>query len=219
MFSSSKMKQLNVSLLLVLVTCCPISFSYPNGAPISTCETMKPGHVGVYPQPKPAPYIMKINSSSYQSGKPIQVQILGPPYRGILLQTRTFAKTTLYGTWLEPPKDTKILPCPGNTVGSITHANTNLKNQSTTYIWMPPNSSCPYVLFFVATVAESFNVYWLGVRSAIIYRDPTTTCSMDKNTGKSGLFLDSSGMAWEPALYLFMCLQLVLFLVEWPLLL
>ncbi|XP_075691962.1 putative defense protein 3 [Rhinoderma darwinii] len=206
------MTQLTRSLLLVLMTCCTISFSYPTGAPISACQTMKPGHVGVYPQPNPAPYIMKINSSSYQSGKPIQVQILGPPYRGILLEARTYSKTTLYGTWLNPPNNTRILACPENTVGAITHSNTNLKDKSTTYIWMPPNSSCPNVLFFIATVAEAFDVYWLGVRSAILYRDPDSTCSNNDNTGQSG-FYSSHGMTWQPAVYSMMFFQLVLFLV------
>ncbi|KAM3911246.1 putative defense protein 3 [Leptodactylus fuscus] len=206
------MAQLNLPLLIVLVTCNTISFSFPTGAPISACQTMKPGHVGVYPQPKPVPYMMKINSSVFQSGKPIQVQILGPPYRGVLLQTRTYSKPTLYGTWLEPPNNTKILACPENTVGSITHSNTNLKDQTTTYIWMPPNSSCPNVLFFIATVAESFNVYWLGVRSAIIYKDPTSTCS-NENPGQAGFALLGSAMAWQPALYPILCLQLLPFFI------
>ncbi|KAG8553599.1 hypothetical protein GDO81_003478 [Engystomops pustulosus] len=207
------MAQLILFLLLVLITCNTISIAYPTGAPISACQSMKPGHVGVYPQSKPAPYIMKINSSLYQPGKPIQVQIQGPPYRGILLQARTYSKPTLYGTWLEPPNNTKILACPENTLGSITHSNTNFKDQSTTYIWMPPDSSCPNVLFFVATVAEAFNIYWLGVRSAIIFKDPAVGCSNSVNTGQSVFLAVNSGTAWQPALIPVMCLQLVLFLL------
>ncbi|XP_069842464.1 putative defense protein 3 [Dendropsophus ebraccatus] len=202
------MTQAKLSVLLVLMTCTTMSFSYPTGAPISACQTMMPGHVGVLPQPNPAPYIMKINSSSYQSGKAIQVQIMGPPYRGILLEARTNLKTTLYGTWLQPPSNTKILACPGNTVGAITHSNTNLKDQTTTYVWMPPTSECPDVLYFVATVAEAYNVYWLGVRSALITRDPATTCRGNELAVQS-----SSGMAWHPAIYSILFFQLVFFLL------
>ncbi|XP_073417048.1 putative defense protein 3 [Dendrobates tinctorius] len=143
------MARLVLSLLMVLMTCSTISFSYPSGAPISACETMKPGHNGVYPQPNPAPYTMKINASSYQYGRPIAFQILGPAYRGILLQAWTHSSNTLYGTWLQPPSNTKILACPENPFGSITHSNTNLKDKHTTYIWMPPNSSCSHNLFFM----------------------------------------------------------------------
>ncbi|XP_069842360.1 putative defense protein 3 [Dendropsophus ebraccatus] len=205
------MTQAKLSVLLVLMTCTTMSFSYPTGAPISACQTMMPGHVGVYPQPNPAPYIMKINSSFYQSGKAIQVQIMGPPYRGILLEARTYSKTTLYGTWFPPPNNTKILPCPGNLVGAITHSNTNLKDETTTYIWMPPDSDCPNVLYIIATVAEAYNIYWLGVRSALISKDPATTCRSNGIAGQSNLF--GGGMAWHPAIYSILCFLLVFLLV------
>ncbi|XP_075040403.1 putative defense protein 3 [Mixophyes fleayi] len=194
------MTQLNLSLLLVLMTFCAVSVSYPTGAPISACQTMKPVHTGVFPQPNPAPYIFKINSSSYQPGKPIQVQILGPAYRGILLESRTFAQTTLFGKWLQPPNNTRILPCPKYPVGAITHANTNFKDQSTTYIWMPPESSCPPVLFFIATVAESHDVYWLGIQSGIMYKNSSVTCS-------------NSEISQQATLYLIMCIQFTMLLV------
>ncbi|XP_077148566.1 putative defense protein 3 [Ranitomeya variabilis] len=201
-----------LSLLMVLMTCSTISFSYPFGAPMSSCETMKPGH-GVYPQPNPAPYIMKINASSYQYGSPITVNIMGPVYRGILLQARTHSSNTLYGTWLQPPSNTKILACPDNPFGSITHSNTNIKDEHATYVWMPPNSSCPHNLFFIATVAEAFDIYWLGVRSAVIYKDPTSTCSNNENTRLTSFSSGASGIAWRPVLYSIICLQLVLFLI------
>ncbi|XP_056395482.1 putative defense protein 3 [Hyla sarda] len=200
------MIQPKLSALLVLMTCNAITFSYPTGAPTSACETMMPRHGSIVPQPNPSPYIMKINSSSYQSGRSIQVQIMGPPYKGLLLQARTQSNTVLYGTWLQPPQNTKILACPGNTLGAITHSNANLKDQSTTYIWMPPKSDCPNVLYFVATVVEAFDVYWLGVRSALITKAPGETCS-------SQIGLASDGMALQPVIYFILCLQLVFFVV------
>ncbi|XP_063791733.1 putative defense protein 3 [Pseudophryne corroboree] len=196
------MAPFNLSLLLVLITFSVVSDSFPTGAPISACQTMMPGHIGVFPQPGPAPYIIKINSSSYQTGKPIQVQILGPAYRGLLLECRTFTQTTLFGQWLEPPNNTKILPCPENPVGAITHSNTNFKDQATTYIWMPTNSSCTNVLFFIATVAESFDVYWLGIRSAVIY-----------NAQSAEVCSTSSATSQQAVVYLLMCFQIVLILV------
>ncbi|KAM4664409.1 putative defense protein 3 [Discoglossus pictus] len=176
------MSLLNVSSLLVLMTIFGFSVSFPDGAPISTCQTMAPVHQGVFPQPNPAPYIFKVSSSSYQNGKPMQVQILGPGYRGLLLETRTFQGTNLLGSWLQPPNNTKILPCPENPTGAVTHSNTNLKTQSTTYTWMPPDSNCPQVIFFTATVAQSYEIYWLRVQSAVIWKDPEATCGTVRST-------------------------------------
>lgn len=35
---------------------------------------------------------------------------------------------------------------------------------------MPPDSGSPPVLFFIATVAEAYDKYWLGIQSAILYQ-------------------------------------------------
>ncbi|MEE6496918.1 hypothetical protein FKM82_002529 [Ascaphus truei] len=145
------MSQLHLSYRLLFISILSVS-SYPNGAPESACQSMMPVHQGVSPQPAPAPYIFKVGSSSFQNGKPIQVQILGPEYRGILLESRTFENKALLGKWVQPPNNTKILQCPENPDGAITHSNTNLKTSSTTYTWTPPDSDCPSVIFFIATV-------------------------------------------------------------------
>ncbi|KAM9324039.1 putative defense protein 3 [Gastrophryne carolinensis] len=195
------MAQHALPLLLVLMTFITISVSFPTGAPISACQTMMPGHVGIYPQPNPAPYIIKINSSVYQTGRPIEVQIVGSAYKGILLQARTFKQNTLFGEWLQPPNNTKILACPGNPVGAITHANTNIKDQSTTYLWMPPSTSVPPVLYFVATVAEAYDKYWLGIKSATIYKDGFLTITSDTNE-----------IAWRLPVIAVMCYQFIMFL-------
>ncbi|KAM8952888.1 putative defense protein Hdd11-like [Pelodytes ibericus] len=174
--------------LSVISTLLRVSVQFPTGAPISACQTMMPVHQGVMPQNTTAPYIIKTSSSFYQSGKPITVQILGPAYRGLLLESRTFRQTDLLGKWLQPPNNTKILPCPENLSGAITHSNTNLKDQSTSYTWMPPESHCPGVIFFIATVAESRDVYWLGVQSAIIWKNPAVTCGANDITWRGALY-------------------------------
>ncbi|XP_077338519.1 putative defense protein 3 [Lithobates pipiens] len=201
------MGQPNLSLLLVLMSFSTITVCYPTGAPISACETMMPGHVGISPQPKPAPYIIKTNSSSFKSGRPVQVQIVGPAYRGILLETRTFAQTTLFGKWLQPPNNTKILACPKNPVGAITHANTNLKDQTTTYLWMPPDSGSPPVLFFIATVAEAYDKYWLGIQSASLYKYSSGVISHSIET--SG----ANEITWATAIFTVTFLQFTKFLL------
>ncbi|OCT65968.1 hypothetical protein XELAEV_18042222mg [Xenopus laevis] len=167
----------DVATLFTLTTLLKVSIEFPTGAPTSACETMMPGHPGVVPQSSPSPYIIKTNSSSYTKGNPIQVQIIGPGYRGILLESRTFRSTATLGTWLQPVNNTKVLSCPENSRGAMTHSNIILKTQATTYTWMPPETVCPNIIFFIATIAEGYDTYWLGVRSSFIWRDSSVTCS------------------------------------------
>ncbi|XP_066496283.1 putative defense protein 3 [Tiliqua scincoides] len=144
--------------------------AFPSGAPASACETMLPGHTGVQPQMAPAPYEFLVSTPSFLNGQPINVQILGSAYRGLLLEARSFGSTAVLGHWQTPPNDTKLLQCSGNPQGAITHSNTNIKTRQTTYTWLPPNSGCPKVITFVATVAQSHDVYWTNMRSKVIWR-------------------------------------------------
>uniref|UniRef100_A0A8C5MXB1 Reelin domain-containing protein n=1 Tax=Leptobrachium leishanense TaxID=445787 RepID=A0A8C5MXB1_9ANUR len=182
------MSLVSVFLVLVLSTLLRESVQLPNGAPISACQSMLPVHPGIEPQPDPAPYIIRTSSSSFQNGKAVTVQIVGPAYRGFLLEAKTFRQTDLYGKWLQPPNDTKILPCPENPVGAITHSNTNLKMQATTYTWIPPDSNCPSVVFFIATVAVNYSTYWTQVQSAVVWKDAAATCGASYMTWKQALF-------------------------------
>ncbi|KAM6931377.1 putative defense protein Hdd11 [Xenentodon cancila] len=139
---------------------------YPNGAPTGACEDMLPRHAGVVPQPSQAPYTLLTNARTYQPGVPITVAIVGPDYRGMLLEARTGASTNALGSWMRPPPDTKFLQCSGNAQGAVTHANTNLKGNSSVYTWVPPDTTSP--VYFMATVAQQRTVYWINVRSTTL---------------------------------------------------
>ncbi|XP_047448276.1 putative defense protein 3 [Mugil cephalus] len=141
---------------------------YPNGAPTGACEDMLPRHIGVLPQPSPAPYVLLTNARTFQPGEPITVTITGPEYRGVLLEARTGGSTNALGSWRFPPPDTKFLECTGNPQGAITHSNTNLKGNTTVYSWIPSNSASP--VYFMATVAQQRTVFWVNVRSAPLSR-------------------------------------------------
>ncbi|XP_074818663.1 putative defense protein 3 [Natator depressus] len=160
---------------------CPC-VAFPTGAPASACENMMPVHMGVQPQPSPAPYEIQIDASSFVNRQPINVQIVGPGYRGLLLEARTFGSTAALGTWQNPANNTKFLQCSGNPKGAITHSNTELKTSLTTYTWLPPTSGCPAIITFMATVAQSREIYWLGVQSKVIWRESKATCGAEKFT-------------------------------------
>ncbi|MED6278458.1 hypothetical protein CHARACLAT_024021 [Characodon lateralis] len=114
-----------------------------SGAPTGACKDMMPRHAGVVPQPSAAPYSILTNTKRFQPGMPVTVTIIGPPYRGVLLEARTEGHNDAYGTWKLPPPDTKFLECSGNPQGAITHANINLKGNSTIYTWIPHDTVNP----------------------------------------------------------------------------
>ncbi|XP_056135183.1 putative defense protein Hdd11 [Lampris incognitus] len=141
---------------------------YPTGAPTSACEDMVPRHTGVQPQPSPPPYTVLTNTRTFQPGEPVTVTIVGPVYRGVLLEARTTYSSTALGSWQLPPPDTKLLECKGNPRGAITHSNINIKGNTTAYSWIPPTSASS--LYFKATVAQQRTIFWLNVRSATLTR-------------------------------------------------
>ncbi|KAK9974034.1 hypothetical protein ABG768_022143 [Culter alburnus] len=152
---------------------------FPNGAPTSACVDMMPRHGGTLPQPNPAPYTIQPSSTTFQTGTPITVVIKGPDYSGVLLEARSGSDTNAIGTWQTPPTNTKFLACSGNQEGAITHANINIKNNSTLYTWIPPATAKS--VFFMATVAQQRTVFWVNVKSPTLTQSGGGT-SLDVNS-------------------------------------
>ncbi|KAF3851143.1 hypothetical protein F7725_012915 [Dissostichus mawsoni] len=178
---------------LVMLQMLCLATGYPNGAPTGACEDMTPRHTGVLPQPSPAPYTLLVNTGTFQPGKAITVTISGPEYRGVLLEARTDGSTNALGSW----------QCTGNPQGAITHANTNLKGESTAYSWIPPDSTSP--VYFMATVAQQRAVFWVNVRSAALKRGKPASLGLATEA--------NAGMAKEkPVLLLGICFLMILVL-------
>ncbi|XP_077866955.1 putative defense protein Hdd11 [Saccoglossus kowalevskii] len=145
---------------------------YPTGAPISACETMVPGHVRTSAQTSLAPYSIHLSSSMYSRDEPLTVTIIGPQYGGILLQARPIRHTQPYGTFPSPHKGFKTINC-SNPFDSLTHSINSLR-QNVSFTWNPASHAVGDIEF-VATIAQNHNVYWVGVRSAVLSNaNPTT---------------------------------------------
>ncbi|XP_026530498.1 putative ferric-chelate reductase 1 homolog isoform X1 [Notechis scutatus] len=184
--------------------------AFPDGAPESACNNMLPVHIGVQPQTVPSPYELSVSTPSFQNGQPVNVQILGAAYRGLLLEARSFHPAAALGFWQTPPNNTRLLQCSGNLQGAITHSNTNLK-MNQIYSWLPPPLHCPPVVYFVATVAQSHDVYWTQVKSKVIWRSEYHQIPSPKATGS--FCMPAPGI---PArLTLFLSLQILKPHVEW----
>ncbi|XP_043913293.1 putative defense protein 3 [Protopterus annectens] len=156
--------------------------AFGNGAPESACESMLPGHKGYQPQPSPSPYNISVSAKSFKNGQPINVTITGQNYQGLLLEARMYGIKSSLGSWMMPPLNTKFLKCSGNPKGAITHSNTEIKTASTVYTWMPPETNCPPVITFKATVAKLKSQYWVNLTSEVLWRDQTATCGAETFT-------------------------------------
>ncbi|XP_070572139.1 reelin domain-containing protein 1-like [Ptychodera flava] len=124
---------------------------------------MTPGHTGVSPQSSSTnPFTVTASSTLYSPGQAITVTIQGGDYRGVLLQVRKVGEDTPTGTWSNPPNDTKLLTCT-NSNDAVTHANTNVKGEDSVYTWT--SSENVGAVQIVATIAESFDVFWVQLVS------------------------------------------------------
>ncbi|XP_070553455.1 putative defense protein 3 [Ptychodera flava] len=153
--------------VLAVVVSMPSVLARQSGAPTSACTSMRPGHrfngTLIEPQePDQSPYSIVLSSSEYSPGETITVTIQGGDYRGVLLQVRKVGEDTPTGTWSNPPNDTKLLTCT-NSNDAVTHANTNLKGEDSVYTWT--SSENVGAVQIVATIAESYNVFWVQLVS------------------------------------------------------
>uniref|UniRef100_A0AAY4BFL1 Reelin domain-containing protein n=1 Tax=Denticeps clupeoides TaxID=299321 RepID=A0AAY4BFL1_9TELE len=155
-------------LALLVLQAVSLASAFPGGAPASSCVDMTPRHAGVQPQPDPAPYHILTSSPTFQTGQNVTVVIAGAEYRALLLEARAGTKSAAVGSWSLPPADTKLLQCSGNPYGAITHAGTSIKDGSTTYTWTPPSDT--NTVYFIATVAQQRNVFWLNIKSDTLTR-------------------------------------------------
>uniref|UniRef100_A0A3B1K7N3 Reelin domain-containing protein n=1 Tax=Astyanax mexicanus TaxID=7994 RepID=A0A3B1K7N3_ASTMX len=89
------------------------ALGYGTGAPTEACGNMKPGHKGIVPQTSQSPYSIQVSNTTFTSGKPITVTIIGPDYGGVLLQARSGTNTDALGSWGSPPNNTNpgIIMC------------------------------------------------------------------------------------------------------------
>ncbi|XP_069746553.1 putative defense protein isoform X2 [Narcine bancroftii] len=145
----------------LLALCLPLAAALSDGAPLGACSKMTPFHNGVSGQTGPSPH--KLNVTRLNGS--VQVTIMGPDYRGLLLQAKKPGDSVSFGNWSIPPSNTKTIACFNKENSAITHSNTNPKNRNVVYTWNPPPSKDCVKVEFVATVAQSREIYWVNLKS------------------------------------------------------
>ncbi|KAI5089084.1 hypothetical protein C0J45_20492 [Silurus meridionalis] len=155
-------------MLLVLFVACWLQVwtgvaGYPAGAPVGRCGDMTPGH-NVTSQTSPSPYTIKVSNTTFSTNQTIKVMIQGPVYIGLLLQARSGSNPIAVGTW-------------GNSQSAITHSNINIKNNETTYTWIPPDSVNS--AFITATVVTNKTTFWINLKSETLNRGGGNNAAAD----------------------------------------
>ncbi|XP_067889023.1 putative defense protein 1 [Heterodontus francisci] len=155
--------QFRLALLGLFALCWPAASPLPNGAPLGSCLSMSPKHRGITPQTGESPHSIQLQVSRSS----VQVNIMGPTYKGILLEARYPSGNTTVGMWATAPANTKTISCFNSDHSAITHSNTNDKSSTTVYTWNPPPlKNCSEKTFvFLATVAQNRGTYWLKLTS------------------------------------------------------
>ncbi|XP_078259135.1 defense protein l(2)34Fc-like [Rhinoraja longicauda] len=142
--------------------CLPLVLALPGGAPLRACSSLLPSHTDVSPRTSDPPHTIAV---TYLNGT-AQVTIIGSDYQGLLLQCREPNGNVAVGIWTVPPTNTKAISCFNMHNSAITHSNTDLKSGITVYTWNPPSKhKCDMKVEFVATVAQSRVMYWIGLKS------------------------------------------------------
>lgn len=82
-----------LGIILVFIVLFRSSWSSPNGAPESQCQTMTPGH-GVAPQETPSPFVVLPEATIVGQGQMLQMMLLPSvsthtDFKGFMIQART----------------------------------------------------------------------------------------------------------------------------------
>lgn len=91
-----------------------VTWTRPDGAPLSACEDMIPGH-GVDPENSPIPYSATVSATQLTPSEIIDITISGSQsFKGFLIQVRYKENADVgVGNFIIPPDnlDAKTIPC------------------------------------------------------------------------------------------------------------
>ena len=152
---------------------CRFANAFPGGAPATTCKTMAPNVAshGAGPQTTDPPYMIQTDKTYYNQSSNITVTVKATgsaTIKGILIQAREMGKEKPLGRFTMIPPMTKNLDCTPsgaeNKLGAVTHSQSLGMAKMLTFQW-EPTSMTTGDIYFMATIVQSANTYWLRVKS------------------------------------------------------
>ena len=161
----------------VLISCIHHILCYPDGPPLSVCDTGLPIHLGKNgtpypPQTSPSPFQIKVNTTSYKPGDVIAVTVtsdVGEMFKGLFLQARKIRnddekrmEDIPVGSFHRSIVNTRIVSCELG-MNTVTHTDPYLK-MTTILNWRSPLLMNNDVVIR-ATVLTNFSTFWTNVDS------------------------------------------------------
>ncbi|XP_030240233.1 putative ferric-chelate reductase 1 homolog isoform X3 [Drosophila navojoa] len=189
--------------LAALLSCgCHTVWALPQGAPETVCDTMLPFHAGgsVLPENSVSPFSIETSSSVVGQGQTLRIDVTGVPaglsFGGFMIQARNRNPPYQIVGQFSPSRDgtVKLMNCENSVNNSATHSNAGPKPQ-VSIDWQSPVDFLGQVVFN-ATVAQSYNQFWVGIPSnpvQVVRRDvssaaPLPTSSSPNNYNNNNNF-------------------------------
>lgn len=176
---------IQIAHLLLLVN---FVYSFPNGAPLSQCGNMMPGHHSM-PIQTPSPFSIRVTADQARSLSVTIVSENPLHFKGFLIEARTDAqKYEAIGTWMTNVRKTKTINCFGRSHSAVTHNlhdddeseeddddddDDDHKNhhhkrhhkhfENITFTWYPPREFDEKRVYFIATIVKKFSEIYTDV--------------------------------------------------------
>jgi hypothetical protein len=136
------------------------SQSFGGGAPANptVCSSMTPEH-HTNPQTSPCPYIIEVEKTEVIGGQPLQIRLRSAdrrtPFKGFLVMGQKYTDAVNsadipegkleFSASKESRSIAKLVRCGGKPDSSMTHKNSQNKNE-VTFLWTPPNEDGDYLI-------------------------------------------------------------------------
>ncbi|XP_050952887.1 reelin domain-containing protein 1 isoform X2 [Labeo rohita] len=158
---------------------------FSRGASVSSCVTMKPGHISSFPQHTHTHSTVTVRTSRsvYLPQHTLTVTVQSSrAFMGFLLQARSVVEDRVVGGefTLHPPS-THTLSCL-STDDTVTHSDKMLK-RNLSFSWRAPTQPSGDLRFYI-TLVQSYFVYWSRIRSAVVHDGTRSSQITDSITGQ-----------------------------------
>eukprot|EP00914_Ancora_sagittata_P001145 GHVO01002981.1.p2 GENE.GHVO01002981.1~~GHVO01002981.1.p2 ORF type:complete len:276 (+),score=12.48 GHVO01002981.1:146-973(+) len=168
-------------------------FSFPDGAPISSCGFLYPKHGKNNPQSSPSPFTITVSPLTYNPGDDIQVDITATDpkrhFTGFVMKARRVEGNTeeLLGVFSDIVEDDiaglSWYPKTDGAINCLTHINKTQKNQLS-FTWITDENVGDVI--FMAAFVENYATFWTAVNSTVVKADQVV--SQEKYSAQAEYF-------------------------------
>ncbi|KAG5675626.1 hypothetical protein PVAND_005515 [Polypedilum vanderplanki] len=141
----------------------------PQGAPVSTCDSLMPIHGGGIPALRTSPlFQIVLQSDVIGQTQPLLIEINSGiadlAMKGFIIQARTLNGQQIGSFTSYPDEFAKTIDCGNGIANTVTHANTKPK-RSIGLAWKAPDNFIGDIIFN-STIAQDYDKFWVGVMSS-----------------------------------------------------